>query len=84
MFADWIFFGLAGVALFVFRHRAPDPTGGFRMPGWPWIPALFVSAAAYAVISSVASNPGNAAIGTLLIALGVPVYGIWRRHRRGA
>jgi hypothetical protein len=32
----------------------------------------------YVVASSVASNPRNAAIGALLLALGVPVFLFWR------
>jgi len=52
----------------------------FRVPGYPWTPALFVLAAAYVVVSSIVANPKNALIGTGLLALGVPVYGVsWRR-----
>jgi len=32
------------------------------------------------VVSAVAANPRNAALGTLLIALGVPVYAYWARR----
>lgn len=82
VFGDWIFFGLCGVTLFVFRRR--DAAGGqrpaFLTPGYPWVPALFVAAAAYAVASSVLSNPGNAAIGAGLIALGVGAYRLWRNR----
>ena len=57
--------------------RAPA-AGGYRAWGYPWTPALFVFAAMYVVASSVASNPRNAAIGALLLALGVPVFLFWR------
>ena len=83
-FGDWIFFGLTVGGLFVYRRRDRDgpagPPGGFRVPGYPWIPALFVLAAAYVVVSAVAANPRNAAVGTLLIGLGVPVYWYWARR----
>ena len=46
------------------------PPGAFRTPGYPWTPALFVVAAVFVVASSVAANPRNALIGTLLLALG--------------
>lgn len=83
-FADWIFFGLTAAAIFVYRARdqgsgITTPPGRFRMPGYPWTPALFVAAAVLVVASSVAANPRNALIGTGLLALGVPVY----RYRRG-
>jgi APA family basic amino acid/polyamine antiporter len=67
--------------LFVYRRRDHGaPATGFRAPGYPFTPALFVLAAAYVVVSAVAANPRNAALGTLLIALGVPVYAYWARR----
>jgi len=41
-----------------------------------------VFAAGYVVVSAIAANPRNAALGTLLIALGVPVYAYWARRTR--
>jgi APA family basic amino acid/polyamine antiporter len=78
-FGDWIFFGLTVAGLFIYRAR--DPNAAFKVPGYPWTPALFVLAAAYVVVSAVLSNPKNAAIGALLIAAGVPVYLFWRSRR---
>ncbi len=88
-FGDWIFFGLTVAGLFVYRARdrragVPlPPAGAFRVPGYPYTPALFVVAAALVVASSIGTNPRNAAIGTGLLALGIPVYAYWRT-RRGA
>jgi basic amino acid/polyamine antiporter, APA family len=86
VFGDWIFFGL--IAATIFRYRAQDrreaatgqgTPGGYRAPLFPWLPALFVLACGYAVISSLASNPLNALIGTGLISLGIPVF-LWYRR----
>jgi APA family basic amino acid/polyamine antiporter len=83
VFGDWIFFGLCGATVFVFRYREPngrrDLPSGFRTPGYPWVPGLFVVAALYVVVSSVLSNPANAAIGSGLIFLGLPAFWLWRR-----
>lgn len=83
VFGDWIFFGLTAATLFVFRRRerAAEAHTGFRTPGYPLVPALFVLAAAGVVLSSILSNPGNAALGTLLIALGVPSFFHFTRTR---
>jgi APA family basic amino acid/polyamine antiporter len=86
-FADWIFFGLTVAALFVYRARDRErgvatPPGAFRAPGYPLSPALFVAAAIFVVASSMAANPRNTAIGTGLLALGVPVYWYWTRNAR--
>jgi APA family basic amino acid/polyamine antiporter len=84
-FADWLFFGLTVAGLFVYRRRDRQEghsggRGAFRVPGYPWTPALFVAAAGFVVISSIAANPRNALIGTGLLLLGVPVYRFWSRR----
>jgi APA family basic amino acid/polyamine antiporter len=84
-FADWVFFGLTVAGLFVYRRRdraAGTPSGAFRVPGYPWTPALFVAASIFVVVSSVMATPRNALIGTGLLALGVPVFWYWSRQRR--
>ena len=79
VFGDWIFFGLVGAMVFVFRHRGEDAR--FKTPAYPWIPGIFVVAAAYVVISSIASNPGNALLGTGLIGLGIPAFLFWKSRQ---
>ena len=86
-FADWIFFGLTVAGLFVYRAReraAGTAASGFRVPGYPWTPALFVAAAVYVVVSSVLASLRNAAAGSALLLLGVPVYRYWSGRSRRA
>ncbi len=80
VFADWIFFGLTAASLFVLRARdARDGTRPhLRSPWHPITTIVFIGAALYVVAGSVVSNPGNAARGAGLIALGIPVYAFWR------
>ena len=88
VFGDWIFFGLVGATVFYYR-RVDGWTDGrmegasqFRTPLYPWIPVFFVTAAAFTVASTVASNPKNAALGAVVIAAGVPAYVWWQRKSR--
>lgn len=79
--ADWVFFGLSVAAVFVYRRRIPLATrapGTFATPGYPVLPALFVAAAAYVVISVAWSSPGRTAFGAILLATGIPAYLIWK------
>ena len=85
VFGDWIFFGLTVATLFVYRARDRQVGGspartGFRTPGYPFVPALFVIASAYVVVSSVATNPLNALIGSALLMAGVPVFYFWKKR----
>jgi APA family basic amino acid/polyamine antiporter len=82
VFADWIFFGLAGASLFVFRKRIPVGDRGersFRTPGYPVLPALFVAVSLLIVVSVLRTNPFRSGVGLLLLATGIPAYFYWMR-----
>jgi APA family basic amino acid/polyamine antiporter len=83
VFGDWIFFGLVGATLFYYRRDRGDSgdsgDSGFRMPLYPLVPGFFVLASVFAVVSTVWSNPGNAALGVVLIGSGIPAFYLWRR-----
>lgn len=85
VFGDWILFGLVAATLFYYRRQdgGREVNEGFRMPGYPALPALFILAAVFLVVSSVLSNPLNSLLGGLLIAGGVPVYYFWKRKSGG-
>jgi APA family basic amino acid/polyamine antiporter len=88
---DYIFFGLAAIALIVFRNRdARDPTASkpfFRMPGHPVTTLLFLAAAWYVVGDTVLKSPHDTSIGIAILLSGLPVYALFvrsakRRHSR--
>ncbi|HEU4732568.1 MAG TPA: amino acid permease, partial [Kofleriaceae bacterium] len=79
VFADWIFFALAGVALIVFRTTRPAAPRPYPTPLYPVVPAVFVLAGAGIVANMFVDDPVNAVIGTVILAAGVPVYLLWRR-----
>ncbi|HYY43454.1 MAG TPA: amino acid permease [Pyrinomonadaceae bacterium] len=85
---DFIWFGLTGAALFVFRHRASataDNYGdagarGFRVPGHPVTTICFVAACWLIVESTIYKYPANSVIGLIILLAGLPVYLYWRRR----
>jgi APA family basic amino acid/polyamine antiporter len=79
---DFIFFGLTGAALFVFRRRDAAQKIAFRAPGHPYTTGLFVIACALVVIATVVSNPINSLIGYAILAAGVPACLYWQRKNR--
>jgi len=86
VFADWIFFGLAGASVFVFRKKIPlkdRPHGTFRTPAYPLVPAVFTGAALLIVLSVLQTNPLRSGLGLILLATGIPAYLYWKkRHGR--
>jgi APA family basic amino acid/polyamine antiporter len=75
---DFIFFGLTGLSLFVFRKRLPP--AAFRTPLHPFSTALFVLACWLVVVGTFVKEPKNSLIGLLILAIGLP-FGL--RRRRG-
>ena len=81
---DFIFFGLTGAALFVFRYRDPDQPVAFRAPLHPLTTGLFVAACAITVVATVWNNPKNSLIGYAILAAGIPACLYWQRKNRTA
>jgi APA family basic amino acid/polyamine antiporter len=81
VFADWIFFALAGVSLVVLRHKLPNAPRPFATPGYPVVPLLFALAGLGIVVNIFFTDFRNALAGSLVLALGIPVYLFWSRLR---
>jgi basic amino acid/polyamine antiporter, APA family len=80
IFASWIFYGLAVVALFRMRRTEPDLPRPFRCWGYPWVPATFVLGALALTVSLWLDRPGRSSVGLLLIFAGLPFYKWWTRR----
>ena len=79
---DFIFFGLTGAALFVFRRRDPDAKVFFEAPAHPLTTGLFVAACAIIVIATVWTSPVNSLIGYAILLAGVPACLYWQAKKR--
>ena len=75
---DFIFFGLTGLSLFVFRRKMAG-SHQHRTPGHPVTTAFFVSACWLVVLATFYHYPGNSLTGLVLLLLGIPVYLLWSR-----
>ena len=80
---DFLFFGLTGAALFVFRRREPGATG-FRAPGHPITTGIFVIACFAIVVATVATSLVNSLIGYAILLLGIPACRFWQRQNAPA
>lgn len=94
LFVSWLFYAAGGIGLFVLRRKEPQTPRPYRVPLYPFVPALFVMfALAYVVLTvyndvvvyraALASGEPallNAALGILLVLSGTPIYLFYRRR----
>jgi amino acid transporter len=71
--AIWPFYGLAVAGLYRLRHRT-DLTRPYRVPGYPIVPAIFIAACVYLVVSALIGDPLWTSITFAIMLTGVPVY----------
>jgi basic amino acid/polyamine antiporter, APA family len=79
VFVGWIFYGLAGASIFLYRQREPDAPRTYHTPGYPWTPLLFIISATALVLNTVVAQPRNAAVGIVIVSSGIPAYFVWRK-----
>jgi len=74
-----VFIAATVASIFVFRRR-PDH-GGFKAPGYPLSPLIFLVITAVVLFFIAYEHPERSFIGVGLVILGVPVYYLFRRRR---
>ena len=81
IFAEWLFYMIAGSTIFVFRQREPNADRPYSIWGYPFIPVLFVCASALVLYFTFTDNLRDSTAGLLIILAGIPVfYGFVRKH----
>ena len=79
----WPFYALAVAAVFVLRKKRPDLVRPYRTWGYPIVPVLFLLASAGMVLNALWTNPKDTGITFGIMLVGIPVYFLWIRRRRG-
>jgi len=79
----WPFYALAVAAVFVLRKKRPDLVRPYRTWGYPIVPVLFLLASAGMVLNALWTNPKETGITFGIMLVGIPVYFLWIRRRRG-
>jgi len=80
VFAGWVFYALAAVAVIVLRRRHPELPRPYLCWGYPVVPIVFVVFAVGLITNTFISDPRDSLIGTVLVLSGVPAYWLFRRH----
>jgi len=78
VFTSWIFYGLAVAGVLILRRREPDLPRPYLCPLYPVTPIFFVVATIGIVVSTFVANLWQAVLGIGLIAVGVPLFFVFR------
>jgi len=79
IFAEFVSYAAGCGAVIRLRHGAPGLARPYRTWGYPVTPIVFIAFAAWLVGNTIAEQPRDAGIGTVLILAGLPFYYWWRR-----
>jgi APA family basic amino acid/polyamine antiporter len=82
IFAALVFYFLTTLALFRLRRIRPDLPRPVKAFGYPVLPALYMVAVAGLLVILLLYRPLYTWPGVIIVALGIPVYLLWRRSAR--
>ena len=80
-FVDWIFFGLTGASIFIFRKRYPYAQRSTKTFAYPITPLFFVGMAIWFVVNTLINKPEQAWAGLIFLGMGVISFFYWRMKR---
>jgi APA family basic amino acid/polyamine antiporter len=97
VFVSWIFYAAGAYGVFVLRRKEPETSRPYKVPGYPYLPWVFVIFAViflgltiyhdvtsyHAAAAAGKSAIINCAFGSFLVLLGTPVYFFYRSRRSG-
>ena len=79
VYTEWIFFALMAYGLYVFR-RKPSIVRGYKIWGYPAVPAIFIVFSLAIVVNQIVSDPRESLFGLMIVLLGLPVYYLWAKR----
>jgi APA family basic amino acid/polyamine antiporter len=79
IFAAVLFYMITVIGLLILRAKRPDIPRPVKAPGYPWLPLLYVLATGAICVNLLIQKPLYTWPGLIIVALGVPVYYLWRR-----
>jgi APA family basic amino acid/polyamine antiporter len=78
IFAAVLFYMLTAIGLFTLRAKQPNAPRPVKAPLYPWLPAAYVLLTALISVDLLVKKTTYSGLGLLIVALGVPVYFVWR------
>jgi len=96
IFVSWFFYVANAAAVIVLRRREPDAPRPFKVPGYPWVPMVFICFGLVYLVLTLCNDIAafraakalgkpallNSALGLALVFVGTPIY-LYYRGRKG-
>ena len=93
IFVSWVFYAAGAYGVFVLRRQQPATPRPYKVPGYPYVPWIFIAFSAVYLIFTIyndivgyqaavaAGKPAiiNSAFGLVLVLIGTPIYWFYRR-----
>jgi APA family basic amino acid/polyamine antiporter len=80
IFAVVLFYALTLAGVFQLRRTRPLAPRPYRAWGYPVLPAIYIAFALFIEWALLTHKPGRSLAGLSIVALGVPVFFLWRRR----
>jgi APA family basic amino acid/polyamine antiporter len=81
IFAVLLFYVLTLAGVFQLRRTRPLAPRPYKAWGYPALPAIYIAFALFVEWALLTHKPGRSLAGLSIVALGVPVYFLWRRRK---
>lgn len=83
VFAVLVFYILTILSIFILRKKQPDAARPYRALGYPVLPAIYILMAFYIDFVLLLYKPQYTWPGLFIVLVGIPVYVLWSRQRKG-
>jgi amino acid transporter len=70
----WPFYGIAIAGLYRLRRTRPDLPRPYTVPGYPFVPAVFIAGVVYLVGNALVTDPVWTGVTFAIVLAGLPVY----------
>src|SRR5712664_3988792 len=84
VFAALLFYVMTTIGIFVLRAKRPDAERPYRAFGYPFVPALYILAAAAIMLVLLLYQTQTSGAGLVIVLIGLPVYFLWSRWSKRA
>ncbi|TCV91592.1 amino acid/polyamine/organocation transporter (APC superfamily) [Luteibacter rhizovicinus] len=79
---EWLSHAFGIATIFWYRRKLKSEPSPYLVPLYPVLPMIFVVTVLGVIVATAINDPRNAGMSLLVIALGIPVYYLWRRRLR--